>query len=214
LRNAQFSRYGGGVTEPGLRERKKRATRAALSWAALRLAAEVGLAEVTVEDIAAAAEVSPRTFHNYFHSKEAAIVAIAVDRAANTADALRATPPEVPLWPAVIAATVAQYRTEFPVDPEFAARGRAVALHPAVRAEFLRAHAGVETALAEAVAERIGAADGALYPALLAGVVVHATRTAIQFWRAGAAGEPLDVVIEHALTEVSRGLPAPDSRGN
>jgi AcrR family transcriptional regulator len=60
--------------EPGLRERKRRATRRAIQQAALRIAIEDGLGAVTVDEISRRADVSPRTFFNYFPSKEQAIL--------------------------------------------------------------------------------------------------------------------------------------------
>src|ERR1700743_580478 len=78
------------VAEPpvSLRERKKLATRRLLRRAALDLVAQRGLTNVTVEDIAEAAEVSPRTVFNYFPAQEAGVFGGAPDRAAALRDGI------------------------------------------------------------------------------------------------------------------------------
>ncbi|MFD6364649.1 TetR/AcrR family transcriptional regulator, partial [Streptomyces roseolus] len=69
----------GVPAEGGLRERKKRATRAALVEAAVRLAVERGVENVTVDAISAAAGVSTRTFFNYFDSRDEVFVMVGSD---------------------------------------------------------------------------------------------------------------------------------------
>ena len=78
----------------GLRERKKTETRVAIQQAVLFLALGRGLDAVTVDEIAAAANVSVRTFHNYFGSKEEALVAAWVSEFKVYVDALRDRPAE------------------------------------------------------------------------------------------------------------------------
>ena len=108
----------------GLRERKKRETRAALAWAAVHLAVARGFHTVSVDDIAAAAGVSPRTFSNYFSGKAEAVVARHVDRLHAIAAELSARPPKEPLWTAAAQVVVAEFcgeaeRDEPPSPPRY-----------------------------------------------------------------------------------------------
>lgn len=79
-------------SEVGLRERKKRRTRQALAEAALRLFAERGYDHTTVADIAAAAEVSTRTFFAYFPTREDVVFADTDERLDAMRQALAALP--------------------------------------------------------------------------------------------------------------------------
>jgi len=69
---------GGGV-KSGLRERKKQKTRESIQRTALRLFVKQGYEETTIEQIAAAAEISPSTFFNYFPTKEDVVLFDAYD---------------------------------------------------------------------------------------------------------------------------------------
>jgi AcrR family transcriptional regulator len=70
---------GGGTKRGGLRERKKQKTRESIQRTALRLFEKQGYEETTIEQIAAAAEISPSTFFNYFPTKEDVVLFDAYD---------------------------------------------------------------------------------------------------------------------------------------
>ncbi|HEX6526666.1 MAG TPA: TetR/AcrR family transcriptional regulator [Streptosporangiaceae bacterium] len=164
---------------PGLRERKKQATRKALQEAALRLALECGPGNVRVDDIAEAAGVSPRTYNNYFSSREQAIVAaVTAERDARVAAAVAARPATVGLADAVTEAIVEQYTNPGSHDP------RALLLlsaSSALRDAFLDTAAAIEDPLTAAIAGRIG--DTGQHTArVLSASVAAAVRIALQQW--------------------------------
>lgn len=92
---------------PSLRERKRQRTRSALIDAAVDLCLRRGYDNTTVEQIADAADVSPRTFSRYFASKDAVFIAVLDDLADEITVAMRAQPPELGPMEALRAAHVA-----------------------------------------------------------------------------------------------------------
>ena len=100
----------------GLRERKKRQTRLDLASAAVRLFEERGYDEVTIDDIAAAANVSRRTFFRYFDSKDDVMAVDPEGKIAAMRIALRDGPPEEPTLDALRRGALALMATYW--DPE------------------------------------------------------------------------------------------------
>ena len=78
------------VTEMSLRETKRRATARALAQAAFDLALERGVDGFTIDEVAARAGYSRRTFANHYAGKEEAIVGVAAERVRHALD----TPPD------------------------------------------------------------------------------------------------------------------------
>jgi AcrR family transcriptional regulator len=189
----------------GLRERKKLATRHALSEAALRLAVERGLDGVLVEDIAAAANVSPRTFNNYFSSKLEAICAIGTDRAQEIGATLRQRPADEPLWEAITAAVMEHYEgSDQALDTDWM-RGLAAVLNsPPLEGEYLKITAATQRALAEAIADRRGTdINQDMLPMVLAGAVTAASETAVRYWFASDPPRPLRPLLRRALRDLA-----------
>ncbi len=167
---------------PGLRERKKTETRVAIQQAVLFLALGRGLDAVTADEIAAAANVSVRTFHNYFGSKEEALVAAWVSEFRVYVEALRDRPADEPILDALehVFGEIASQIEERPGQAESyvdllwtsvaMARYRSVLLDEAIRM------------VTDVVAARTGT-DAAMdvYPHLVTAAAISAMVTAYQF---------------------------------
>jgi AcrR family transcriptional regulator len=189
----------------GLRERKKLAIRQALSAAALRLAVERGLENVTVEDITAEADVALRTFSNYFSSKYEAICAIGADRAQRIGAELLARPTGEPLWEAVTSAMLAHYEGAGQApDGQWMSGLKVVLASPPIRGEYLKVTAQMQEALAEAIAARTGTdISQDMYPHILAGAVTAAAQVAVRRWFAADPPAPLRPLLQRALDQLA-----------
>ncbi|QUH00312.1 TetR family transcriptional regulator [Saccharopolyspora erythraea] len=196
---------------PGLRERKKLHTRQALSWAAVRLAVERGLENVLVDDIAAAAGVSARTFNNYFSSKAEAIAARHLDRSRRAVAEFRTRPREEALWTAISHAVLSQYASDpSGSTPDWVAGIRLMISEPALRGEFLRAETLAEEEFAVVVGERTGTdPERDLYPRLVAAAVGAVGRVAIHRWLSVNPPGLLEPLLSNALDQIAAGLPDP-----
>jgi AcrR family transcriptional regulator len=196
----------------GLRERKKQQTQEALSWAAVRLAVERGLGNVLVEDIAAEAGVSARTFNNYFSSKAEAIVWRHLDRAVEAARRLRERPRTEPLWESITVALLDHDIGEHhQPDPQWTTGVRLMLSEPALLGEFLKAGMASERECAAAIAERTDTKPTDLYPQLVAAAMEMARRTAIEQWLHADPPVPLAPLLREALRQIAAGLPDPSA---
>lgn len=189
---------------PGLRERKKEATRQAVHEATLRLTVEHGFDQVTVEAVADAAGISRRTFSNYFTNKEDALLHGEEQQIRALVSTVRDRPADEPAWPALRAA-VAQFRTA-PPERDWAVRTRLAMRHPSLLARQLANHAALERDLAEAVATRPGPPSAPVRPIVLAAAFLASLRIAMRMWiEEDLAREPA-TVIDEVLDEMGRGF--------
>jgi AcrR family transcriptional regulator len=194
-----------GEKPAGLRERKKAKTRAAIQEHALRLFRDQGYVETTVQEIAAAAEVSPATFFRYFPTKEDTIVLDRLDPV--MIDLFRAQPPELSPTEALSAAIRQSVDTLSPEEWELESqRQRLVMNAPELRVRMLdQLYAGIDL-LAALAAERVGVPPTDFAARAWAGAVVGVVMATYQ----EATEAPLPeymATIDKAFSHLAAGLP-------
>jgi AcrR family transcriptional regulator len=210
----KIDRYGVGVsTAPALgrRDRKKLATRAALSAAALRLVAEHGLEHVTVEQISEACDVSSRTFFNYFANKDEAVLG-GDQEIGNTLDLFRALPADMGVFEALRLAFVPVIHQMEDHRETVSLRMRVVGDNPQLLPRLLATSVESEMAVAAAVADRLGLPAGHSYPGVAAAVTGAAFRVALMRWaneEPGGQSITLAKLVDEACDLVASGLAEP-----
>jgi AcrR family transcriptional regulator len=199
------------VEELGRRERKKLETHRALASAALRLASAKGPDQVTIEEIADAADVSVRTFFNYFSSKEEAIIGRDAESRAAMVQHLLDRPAEETPFEAVTGVIRAWFADAGAWVDDRALRHQLVRAHPSLLPRHLAGLYDLERGLIDGLRQRMGATD-VLYPALLVTASVNAMRLSLAIWEERGRKGSLDQLLDEAFAHLAAGLdtaPAP-----
>ena len=159
------------TAQAGLRERKKARTRASLREHALRLFREQGYQATTVEQIAAAAEVSPSTFFRYFPTKEDVVLQDDMDT--RLVEAFANQPPDLAPIPAIRAALREAWASFTPAEWEQMREGGRLSMEvPEIRARSMNEFSRIISVVAEALAQRVGRRPDDLRVRVLAGAVI------------------------------------------
>jgi len=198
-----------------LRERKKLETRRRLRRVALGLFAERGFSNVTAEEIAEAAEVSTRTFFNYFPSKEAVLLSADPDRLQAVRDTIIAAAPGVTALEVLRQAMTVRAReavaevAELGGNPaDWLARFKEARTDLHLRAAQAARMEAIEHTIAEALAERLGTdPERDPYPGLLAVLASGVFRTSLASWASSGGSVPLEHLLDLAFQALADGLP-------
>jgi AcrR family transcriptional regulator len=198
----------------GLRERKKLATKDTLSQAALDLAGERGLNHVTADAIAERAQVSTRTFHNYFSSKEEAILYVLEKGARGVIESFTLRDPDEPVLDSFEALFMELVESQDDFD-----RMIAVTRLMAEHATLIARHVAVYDLTSDALLAEIGRRTGTdpsvdLYPRLVFQCANAAVRAATELHVGAHLGTDtkrtaLIGAVRDGFAQLRLGLPQP-----
>jgi AcrR family transcriptional regulator len=193
------------MSSPGLRERKKQKTRWSIQEHALRLFQEQGYEQTTVDQIAAAAEISPSTFFRYFKTKEDVVIEDEYDPL--LLRLLAAEPSAEPPLAALRRALTAAFSQIGPQEMAMVyQRTRLMLGVPALRMRMLDNFTSSVDMLSTAVAARTGRDGRDLEVRAFAGAVTGALTAAIFAWVDGDGEQHLGELIDRALAHMESGL--------
>jgi AcrR family transcriptional regulator len=189
-----------------LRERRRIRTRQTIQAQALRLFAAKGFQATTIEEIAAAAEMAPRTFFRYFPTKEE--VVFWAEYPPMLAGFVAARPDDEPALEALHHGIVEALAAIWDQDEErermlerLRLAFRTPALHPRLRQQ--QAHWAAE--LAEILADRLGERPDNIEVRAIAAAVAAAVWVAAEEWQAQDGRAELGALIDQALGTVLNG---------
>lgn len=189
-----------GAAAPGLRARKRQQTRERLTRAAMALFLERGFEATTLDDIAAAADVSRRSFFHYFASKEDVVFTWQEELSAALVAAVAARPATESMLTAAENAISAMVRQ---VDAN-----EAIAMsclkrdNPALRARDQVKYEKLERALADALGKRAGVKAERVQARLVAMIATGAMRVGEEIWTSEGAHEKPETSVKRIFAAI------------
>jgi AcrR family transcriptional regulator len=208
------------IERPGLRERKKSRTYQAIVEAAVELFEQKGFEETTIEEIAEAADISPRTFFRYFDSKLDVVMPDGekhFEEGDETpfGDLLAARPPGESPIEAVRQVFRQELETMLEENPIATRQLRLTMTTPSLRTRVFDHFQEHQSEMARVFAARLGMSEDALQPHLLAAGVGTTIWTVVDRWVAeGAPEDRLIPLFEEGFALMATGfnaLPSPSS---
>jgi AcrR family transcriptional regulator len=188
------------TSPPGLRERKRQQTRERLTRAAMALFLERGFEATTLDDIAAAADVSRRSFFHYFASKEDVVFAWHEEISAALVAAVAARPRDESMLAAAENAISAMARQ---IEPnEAIAMARLKRDNPALQARDQVKYERLERAMADALAKRAGHKAEKLQARLVAMIATGAMRIGGELWADEGARERPEALVKQTFAAI------------
>src|SRR6202161_4494609 len=191
---------GTTASAPGLRLRKRQQTRERLTRVAMALFLDRGFEATTLDDIAAAADISRRSFFHYFASKEDVVFAWQEESTAALITAVATRPAGESMLAAAENAISAMIRHLKP--------GEAIAMaqlkrdNPALQARDQVKYEKLERALAEALGKRAGHKSERLQARLGAMIATGAMRIGGEIWAAEGAREKPEALVKRIFTAI------------
>lgn len=193
------------------RERKKLETRAALEQAALRLFAEKGYEQTTVEEIAEAADVAVRTFFRYFSSKQHILFGdVGHDRVTRLKSELAARPRDEPILSSVRAVLDAMDLVDPGEQEQIMLRIRLMERQPSLVPMYLRLNHELRETVAEFVASRSGLdAHRDPYPLMVASAMASCWDITLHVWAGTDGRRSLKSLRREVFDTLTAGLGEP-----
>lgn len=196
----------GEADQAGARRGRPRSTsRRELRLIALRLFASRGFDNTTIEQIAAEAGVSERTFFRYFTTKASVLWTEFETEVEMIRSALAAVPDDMPLMDAVRGAVVAANHYQADDVPEMRMRMHLIATVPALSFSAAEHYEAWERAISEFAGRRLGQPANSLYPLTVGRTTLAACRAAYDRWSVRADAD-LTTYLDAALAALASGF--------